>query len=148
LLETFGMGCSMCPMYLTKAAFLKDPVEKLKYVIISQLSTFYITSNFLKPLNPILGETFNAEFEDGTKYYAEQTTHHPPVSHFLLVGPDECYKYGGYGIFAAHPSFNSITVNVTGTRTIIFHDGTKVVFNNSNVTSRYIFFVIIFVGIL
>jgi hypothetical protein len=42
------------------------------------LSVYHATS----PLNPILGETCYRELPDGTVYYAEQTCHHPPISHF------------------------------------------------------------------
>ena len=35
-----------------------------------------------KPFNPILGETYQSRFNDGTKCFLEQTSHHPPVSHF------------------------------------------------------------------
>ena len=80
-----------------------------------------------------MGETYSGEFEDGTKYYAEQTCHHPPISHFMFYGPSDLYKYTGYGIFAAHPSFNSITVNVTGDRKITFQDGMSVTLDNATV---------------
>lgn len=35
------------------------------------LGNFYINCSFLKPLNPILGETIEANYADGTKLYAE-----------------------------------------------------------------------------
>lgn len=31
-------------------------------------------------LNPILGETLQGQFNDGTQVYCEQFSHHPPVS--------------------------------------------------------------------
>ena len=51
LLETFGTGNCMGSLYLNKAAQLSDPVERLKYVITSQIAPFHITSNFLKPVS-------------------------------------------------------------------------------------------------
>ena len=50
LLEAFCNGGCTVPLYFNKAWTLKDPVERLKYVIVSQLSTFRHTSNFLKPV--------------------------------------------------------------------------------------------------
>jgi len=50
LLETFGNGSCLSPLYLNKAAMVSDPVEKIKYLIVSQIGTFHITSNFLKPV--------------------------------------------------------------------------------------------------
>lgn len=60
------------PVYVTKAAKIKnDPVERLKLVITASLGHFFINLSFLKPLNPILGETIEAEYPDGTKLYGE-----------------------------------------------------------------------------
>ncbi len=50
LLETFGLGGCTVPLYLNKACLLKDPVERMKYIIVTQISTFRLTSNFLKPV--------------------------------------------------------------------------------------------------
>ena len=30
--------------------------------------------------------------------YMEQTSHHPPVSHFLIIGPDNAYKLSGWSL--------------------------------------------------
>jgi hypothetical protein len=100
----------MSPLYITRAAFSTDPIERLKLVITSSLSSFVYTSTFLKPLNPVLGETLYGEFEDGTELYCEQTFHHPPISHFLIVGPKSMYRMYGYFNFAARAGLNSVTV--------------------------------------
>jgi hypothetical protein len=50
LLESFGNGGCTVPLYLNKAWGLKDPVERMKYVITMQISTFRHTSSFLKPV--------------------------------------------------------------------------------------------------
>lgn len=34
----------------------------------------------LKPFNPILGETYQAQYSSGLQVHAEQISHHPPVS--------------------------------------------------------------------
>lgn len=34
------------------------------------------------PLNPILGETVQSKLDEGTIFYAEQISHHPPISAF------------------------------------------------------------------
>eukprot|EP00826_Nyctotherus_ovalis_P019302 TRINITY_DN1592_c0_g1_i11.p2 TRINITY_DN1592_c0_g1~~TRINITY_DN1592_c0_g1_i11.p2 ORF type:complete len:117 (+),score=30.04 TRINITY_DN1592_c0_g1_i11:101-451(+) len=105
-----------------------------EYMGASQISTYHLTSGFLKPLNPILGETFTGEFEDGTKYYAEQTSHHPPISHYMLRGPDDIYVFTGYANFAAHPGLNTISINVRGDRKITFKNGITYNFNNVDVS--------------
>ena len=45
----------------------------------------------MKPFNPILGETLQAELPDGSEIYCEHTSHHPPVSNFHLLAPDSKY---------------------------------------------------------
>ena len=50
LLETFGRGGCTNPLYLNKAALTRDPLEKIKYIITCQISTFHVTSHFLKPV--------------------------------------------------------------------------------------------------
>ena len=34
----------------------------------------------LKPFNPILGETYQGQYNSGLQVFAEQISHHPPVS--------------------------------------------------------------------
>ncbi len=69
-------------------------------------------------------------------YFAEQTCHRPPISHFMFYAPDNLYLFTGYALFAANPSFNSITVKVTGTRKITFKDGMTIELGNSTVSDR------------
>ena len=59
--------CSLhAPVYLNAAALHSDPVERMKFVIANSISYIYPTHCFDKPLNPILGETYQAEMEDGS----------------------------------------------------------------------------------
>jgi len=81
-----------------------------------------------------LGETYAADFEDGTQYRAEQTSHHPPISHFMFIGPDKRFVYTGYGSFTTNTGMNSITINVSGERKIVFDDGQVIIFQNSTVS--------------
>ena len=59
------------PLYINKAAREKNPVERLKLVIASCISNFIINCSFLKPLNPILGETLEGMYDDGTQLFSE-----------------------------------------------------------------------------
>ena len=79
-----------------------DPIKRLERVTAAYVagqhlavSTFGATS----PLNPILGETIERELYNGAKLYFEQTSHHPPVSHFLLEGPNEEVRVHGYAMY-------------------------------------------------
>jgi hypothetical protein len=99
---------SLCAEFCTLEAVLfrlrdegkiDDPVERMKYISIALLSSISsgIENQSLKsPLNPILGETLVVETERGSILYAEQTSHHPPISHVEFEGPPEFpfYLYG------------------------------------------------------
>jgi hypothetical protein len=120
------------PLYLNLAANSDDPVEQMKYVITACISSWYKSSVFLKPLNPILGETYEMIWEDGSREYVEQTSHHPPRSHFLLLGPDNMYKYHGYLDFTTNAWFNSMTLTNKGSRTVEFKNNkSRIKFNYS-----------------
>src|SRR4051812_25625748 len=60
------------------------------------MSAIFLSTGQLKPFNPLLGETFEAETEDGTKIYLEHTSHTPCVSNYLMVDPEGLYKFHGY----------------------------------------------------
>lgn len=72
------------PSYLNAAALATDPLERMKNLITSSISFCYSAHTFEKPLNPILGETYQARMEDGTEVLLEQICHHPPIS-FMLI---------------------------------------------------------------
>jgi len=68
-------------------------------VVSSILSTIFMTVKPSKPFNPVLGETYEGfmsldfknlknldknNLKDVYKIFAEQTSHHPPISHLLI----------------------------------------------------------------
>ena len=88
----------------------------MKYVIVATISNWYKSSVILKPLNPIWGETYEMMWEDGSHEYVEQTSHHPPCSNFLLIGPNNNYKFSGYLNFKSNAWINSMKLTNTGKR--------------------------------
>lgn len=68
-----GLGATcFYPLYLNKAAQSDtSPLERVKLVLTATIANFYINCSFLKPLNPILGETISARYPDGTQLYGE-----------------------------------------------------------------------------
>lgn len=111
----------LLPPYLNHASLITDSLERFKLVIVSSICTFYYLSTFEKPINPVLGETLYAKLEDGTEMYAEQSSHHPPVSHFFIKNPN--YSLTGYFNFSAKAGLNSVTVTNHGKKTFKFFDG-------------------------
>ena len=80
-------------------------------------------------MNPILGETYELLWQDGSRVYLEQTSHHPPVSHYIMYGPNNSYKFHGQSNFSSSAGLNSLKVTNKGKRQVEFNDGTKIEYN-------------------
>ncbi|OMJ77984.1 hypothetical protein SteCoe_22305 [Stentor coeruleus] len=65
-----------------------DNVEKFKKVITMAVAGLYIAPSQEKPFNPLLGETLQAYWPDGTQAYCEHTVYHPPVTNFCIYAKD------------------------------------------------------------
>jgi hypothetical protein len=105
---------------LTAAAKASNPIERIKNVIAFSLSNIYLCTGQNKPFNPLLGETNQGYFVDGTRYYCEHTSHHPPISHFLIEHPEGLYKMYGYYEFFGSMGKNSLTSGLRGPNTLEF----------------------------
>lgn len=92
-------------------------------MIAFSLSNIYICTGQNKPFNPLLGETNQGMFVDGTKYYCEHTSHHPPISHFLIEHPQGLYKMYGYYEFIGKMGKNHLVSGLRGPNTLEFKDG-------------------------
>jgi hypothetical protein len=79
-----------------------------------------------KPFNPLLGETNQGSFSDGSRYYCEHTSHHPPISHYLLEGANNSFRMSGYYEFIGKMSGNAFVSGLRGPCTLEFPDGTVV----------------------
>ena len=112
ILQAIAKSIFQFPIYLNLANISIDPLEKFKLVITATLACFHQNSELLKPINPILGETYETLYEDGSRVYLEQTSHHPPVSHYLMIGPDNSYRFSGFSLFKTSAGLNSLKVNI------------------------------------
>jgi len=113
-LDVICDGWTYAPTFLTRAAATADPLERLKLVATSVISGLLNTCSAGKPFNPVLGETFQASFPDGTLIYTEQTSHHPPITAWQVIGPDNCYQLTGYGEWLAAFNGNKVTGSQRG----------------------------------
>ena len=104
----------------------------MKLVTAFLISGYYYNPVFCKskaPLNPVLGETFQAVKSDGTAIFLEQTSHHPPTSNFYLVGPNKSYEIFGFGAVNANlTGMNSLKGGRDGKNIIRFKDGSMLTF--------------------
>ena len=67
ILQTVAMSYFQFPIYMNLASMTPDPLERFKYVIVATLACFHKSSHFLKPMNPVLGETYEMLWDDGSK---------------------------------------------------------------------------------
>lgn len=96
---------SYAPLYLKKASNPNiSPIERMKQTMAFIISGFIITCKQIKPFNPLIGETFEGEFPDGTKVYAEHIGHYPTISRFYIIDKNNDYKLHGYFDLAANSS--------------------------------------------
>ena len=70
-------------------------LERFKYVISFAFSGFYHVLSELKLFNPLLGETFQGYFEDGTEIYIEHINHSPPMECFYICNSRLDFKIYG-----------------------------------------------------
>jgi len=91
LVDTFGY----VPHYIKKASTTADPLERFKLTITALIAPIHLCTSQLKPFNPILGETLQYRFPDGSKMYCEHISHHPPISNLLMEDADKKYTFNG-----------------------------------------------------
>jgi hypothetical protein len=126
-------------MYMNLAAAIEDPVERFRLTMVNSIAYFYPSKCFEKPLNPVLGETYQARGQDGANIYCEQTSHHPPISHYYIEGPDKRYIVHGHASFTVFLWPNSVVITTKGEKTVRFHDGQTITFNNPGDTITNVF---------
>lgn len=118
-------------IYLNAAAIASDPVERMKNIVVASFAFLYSCHTWDKPLNPVLGETYQASLPDGTKIFLEQVCHKPPISYVLFEGPPHApYQWSGYTSLSVKAYFNSINLTVGGHKIIKFSDGSDIIYNN------------------
>jgi hypothetical protein len=127
-LERLTDNWVLAEAYLLKAARMSsDPVGRFTTVIGFVLGGLHATCKAKKPFNPILGETYQAEYASGTKVFCEQTSHHPPVSHFEVYGPSDApFVFSGCAAWSASLRGNSVKGQQTGRNVVKFADGTEI----------------------
>lgn len=122
---------------LEKAYQIKDnPIERMKYLCAFAVSGIHqgpVICRSRAPFNPILGETYQAVNEDGSKIYFEQTEHHPPTFNYSLIGPQNHFQLNGFGSIKANlEGANVIKGGRSGKTILKFDDGSLFTLVNLN----------------
>lgn len=141
LLERVANGWNYAPTVLKKAALSgSDPLERMKFVMAFVAGGLHFCIGQLKPFNPILGETYQATYADGTQIFLEHTSHHPVKSAFTVTGPKGLYQMSGVYEFESVTSRNSLSNFQNGAVTITFHDGVVITYTMPQIKMSGILF--------
>jgi hypothetical protein len=124
MLQVFAFELKEAPYILPKVYYIKDNIEKLKYVSVFFLSQIVLSPILVKPFNPIIGETYQAKVGN-LNVYLEQTVHKPPTANFYCYDDDGLYKITGYLAVTAQAGVNCFISKKLGNVRIEFKDGSK-----------------------
>ncbi len=120
--------------YIKLASESQDPVERLKLLVTYQVPCLFINPTLLqcrKPLDPIIGETYQCEMPTGEKLFVEQISASPDITYFSLEGPEGSYHmYGHYTLKGWVNGPNSLAGSKKGDITLKLKDGTTYKFEN------------------
>lgn len=102
--------------YLEAASKTKDHLERVRLVIAGIISNLALNVAKMKgkgPLNPTLGETFQAKLSNGTEIYVEQMSMYPHTTLVYLIGPEKLFtlystvRVGGLSNFSLKSTWAS-----------------------------------------
>ena len=111
---------SFLPVFMQNSGGL-GLIERFKRVILMAVAGLYITPSQEKPFNPLLGETLQAYWPDGTQAFCEHTVHHPPITNFSIIS--EGFKMEGNLELIGKFKKNSLVGGFKGKVNVIFNDG-------------------------
>ena len=60
ILQAISLMGTISSYFYTLAALAEDPIERMKFVVTASIAYLEPTHHWNKPLNPILGETYQA----------------------------------------------------------------------------------------
>ncbi|CEM22671.1 unnamed protein product [Vitrella brassicaformis CCMP3155] len=127
---------SFLPIFLTKAASLpQDPahdLERFKLTVTGIIAGLYCGISQLKPFNPMLGETLQGCWPDGSELWFEQTSFHPPASNYQILTPHGGWWMAGFAEFHANMKGNAVIGKQEGKNVVCFphtHSRQRVEFN-------------------
>lgn len=132
LLERITDDWAYAPHYLSAAARTDDPVQRVKLVAAFVVSGLHCMETLGKPFNPILGSTYQTTLGDGIPCYVEQTSHHPPVTHYYIQPESGEYLLAGFSGIDGRVAWGldtGLSSRRIGMNVVQFADNTRIVYN-------------------
>ena len=122
--QVFAYEHKLAPYFLSRAAFCKDKIEKLKWITVHLFSILHITTIQTQPFKSALGETFQCKIGDFL-LYMENTSSEPLINNFYGFDENKNYKIYGYQTSDISTMPNSVYATKIGKYFIEFKDGSK-----------------------
>ncbi len=122
LLQVFAYEMSFAPIFLSRAYYSIDLLERVKWMTVFLLSQINLSPLMTKPFSPILGETFQCKIGD-LNIYIEQTEHKPLTFNFYMFSSKGIYKIYGSQTCDAATGANTIKASKSGNYIVEFQDG-------------------------
>jgi len=114
-----GISCFFCKETDTLSSATTS-LERMQWIAVFAVSPYAATTRTAKPFNPILGETFEMMRDDlGYRYFAEQVSHHPPISACHCDGNG--YTYWAEAHINNKFKGNVLEVNPSGSFHVLIH---------------------------
>ncbi|KEP60265.1 UNVERIFIED_CONTAM: phosphatidylinositol transfer protein [Hammondia hammondi] len=131
LLAFLGNCWGFAPMCLSRAADVQtDVLERFKWTVTFAVASLHLGCCQRKPFNPLLGETFQGHWPDGTRVFLEQTAIDPPSTAFLVRSPKGRFSFWGNFAFRAELKGNYGVLRQEGETVVCFpHDETEIRFS-------------------
>ncbi len=99
---------------LHKACELEPGIELFKHVISYYCGNYLYGIDSRKPFNPLLGETLQGFYLDGTKLYIEHLNHDPPIDQLLFVNSNKNFRIAAKFETVPKVSSNELKLNFKG----------------------------------
>lgn len=122
LMQVFSYELSYAPIFLSRACYSTDVIERLKWVTAFFFSQLHLSPIQTKPFNPIIGETLQCKIGK-LNFFAEQTENKPPTTSFYCYDDDKMYKIFGSISTDASTGANSIKATRKGKYIVQLKDG-------------------------
>jgi hypothetical protein len=123
--RTCDLFAFLCFDVMDRAYFCGSPEMRLTTLATGIIAGFHLYLQSKKPWNPVLGETYVAEWGTGFKIFAEQISHHPPMSAFQIFGRQGQWVCSGRCNFRINSGLMQVDVVQGGVITLKFDDGTE-----------------------
>jgi hypothetical protein len=109
--------------YCDQAYQSSVPETRLTLLATGIIAGFHVYMQSKKPWNPVLGETLVSRWPNGVVMYAEQSSHHPPMSDVQIYGPDNSWKCSAHCNFTITSGLTKVDIIQRGQFSLEFEDG-------------------------